>query len=400
MTAHKSKGLEFDVVHIVGAVDNAWGERVRSRSRLIGYPENLPLAPTGDTIDERLRLFFVAMTRAKKHLNISYSTLDANDKNTLRASFLLDTPWIAHEPTMPSTTESLTNTARLQWYQPTIQPLPSPMRDLLAPKLETYKLSSTHLANFLDITRGGPQEFLLRNLLKFPQAMAPRAAYGSAIHATLQRTHAHLAATGKHRPLEDILHDFEEQLRDRHMSEPDFEVYLQKGSEALTVFLEQKYADFKRNQKVELNFAHQAVFLGNARLTGSLDLVDFNDTAIIVTDYKTGTPTRGWAGKTDYEKIKLHRYKQQLMFYNLLVANSRDYRKYTFERGVLQFVEPTTSGEIISIDAAFTSDDLERFSRLIQRVWHHITTLDLPDTNSFEPNYKGILEFEQTLIDD
>ena len=47
MTAHKSKGLEFDTVYITGAIDTTWGERVRTRSSMIGYPENLPLA-SGD----------------------------------------------------------------------------------------------------------------------------------------------------------------------------------------------------------------------------------------------------------------------------------------------------------------------------------------------------------------
>jgi DNA helicase-2/ATP-dependent DNA helicase PcrA len=401
MTAHKSKGLEFDNVYVIGAIDSSWGERVRSRSRLINYPENLQLAPTGDSLDERLRLFFVAMTRAKKQLTISYASGDEGGKTTLRASFLTDESWQADTPPVASTIASLTRAAELLWYEPVIKPLQQTMRELLAPTLERYKLSSTHLNNFLDVTRGGPQLFLMSNLLRFPQAMGPSAGYGSAIHATLQRTHAHLTATGKHRPIEDILHDFEENLHDQHMSDKDFQTYLQKGSEALSAFLEEKYITFTRSQKVELSFSNQNVFLGEAHLTGSLDLVDFNDDkTVVVTDYKTGKAVRSWTGKTDYEKIKLHKYKQQLMFYNLLIANSRDYRNHSFERGVLQFVEPTPGGDIVAIDATFTHDDLARFSRLIQSVWRHITTLDLPDTSSYEPNYKGMLEFEQALLDE
>jgi DNA helicase-2/ATP-dependent DNA helicase PcrA len=71
MTAHKSKGLEFDHVYVMGAVDTSWGEQVRTRSRNISYPENLPLMPSGDSLDERLRLFYVAMTRARSSLHVS-----------------------------------------------------------------------------------------------------------------------------------------------------------------------------------------------------------------------------------------------------------------------------------------------------------------------------------------
>jgi DNA helicase-2/ATP-dependent DNA helicase PcrA len=400
MTAHKSKGLEFEHVYVVGAVDSAWGERVRTRSRLISYPENLPLAPSGDTFDERLRLFFVAMTRAKRQLTISYAMQSDQGKTTLPASFLVGESWQPIQPDSAADTDSLITAAEIMWYQPIITPIEKSMRELLAPTLENYKLSSTHLSNFLDVTRGGPQGFLIHNLLRFPQAIKPSAGYGVAIHAALQRAHAHLAATKKQRPIEDILNDFETSLRLQHLAEDDFKTYLQKGTDTLTAFLGAKYNDFTPDQKVELNFANQMSLLGDAHLTGSLDLVDINDNELIVTDYKTGKASSSWLGKTDFEKIKLHRYKQQLMFYQLLVNNARDYHNYTFAQGVLQFVEPTARGEIIALQATFGKEDLEQFSQLIQKVWHHIVTLDLPDTSQYEPTYKGILAFEANLLNE
>lgn len=399
MSAHKSKGLEFDTVYVIGAVDSMWGERVRSRSRLIKYPENLPLAPAGDSADERLRLFFVAMTRAKKRLNISYSLSNNSGKGLTRAGFLLGDQWQPTAPPTKTTLDDAVMAAKLEWYQPVIAPLSRTLQDLLRPKLETYKLSSTHLTSFLDITRGGPQGFLIKNLLRFPQAMQPNAAYGSAIHVTLQHAHAHLAATGNHKPEEDILSDFENNLHDQHLPDAAFQTFLQKGSEALSIFLHKNYHSFSPTQKVELSFANQGVQIGDARLTGSLDLVDINDDTIIVTDYKTGKPSASWTGKTDYEKIKLHRYRQQLMFYNLLVANSRNYSKYSFDRGVLQFVEPTPAGDILAIEATFTQQELDEFALLIQRVWQKITALDFADTSAFDPSYKGIIAFEQSIID-
>lgn len=400
MTAHKSKGLEFDSVYIIGAVDTSWGERVRSRSRLINYPENLPLSPAGDTLDERLRLFFVAMTRARKQLVISYSLSDAGGKATLGASFLLTTNMKATQPTFEHSIKERIDAAERNWYEPLISLSQGTMQSLLAPTLENYKLSVTHLNNFLDVTRGGPQTFLLNNLLRFPQAMSPSAAYGSAIHRTLQRAHAHVSAQKNHRPIEDILHDFEESLKEQHMSQANFTDYLQRGSDTLQTFLSAKYDGFSETQKVELNFAGQQVRIGDARLTGSLDLVDIDPTAkqIIVTDYKTGKATSSWTGKTDYEKIKLHKYRQQLMFYKLLVENSRDYRTFTVDHGVLQFVEPDKQGNILALDATFTKEELEEFGNLMCAVWKHIITLDLPDISNYEQSYKGMLEFEKDLL--
>ena len=399
MTVHKSKGLEFDVVFVIDSVETMWGERVRGRSRLISYPENLQISPNADTYDERLRLYYVAMTRAKRTLHLSYSSINDSGKETLVAGFLTGTSIPLTTPTLRHTVETLTAQAELTWHEHLTQSPTTTMKALLAPMLERYKLSSTHLNTFIDITRGGPTSFLTGNLLRFPQAKSPHASYGTAIHATLQRAHNHLVATGERRPLEDVLGDFTSLLREQQLDETELLVFTKRGTDSLMTFLSAHYDSFTRKQKTELSFASQGAVIDNAVLTGSLDLVDITDNRIIVTDYKTGKPSRDWKGKTDVEKIKLHKYKQQLMFYQLLCEHSRDYRKYEFERGVLQFVEPDSNGEIHALEAQFTSQELERFSRLITAVWHCITTLELPDTSGYEMSYKGILAFEDDLID-
>lgn len=398
MTAHKSKGLEFASVYILNAIDSMWGEKARSPSRNIGYPENLPLAPTGDTADERLRLFYVAMTRAKARLHISFSNEDDRGKQTLIASFL------SGVETAPVTTtvsdEQKVTASELAWHSALSTPSSS-LNELLMPQLAQYKLSATHLNNFLDVTRGGPRAFLLDNLLHFPSAKSPMASYGSAIHATLQQAHVHLAATGERKPLEDVLHDFEQALSKERMSPTDFQQYLQKGSEQLRIFLDARYESFAPTQKAELNFSYQDVHIGEAHITGMIDVADIDTKAktMIVTDYKTGKPIKNGITKTDYDKIKLHKYTQQLLFYKLLVEHSRDYGSYDVTGGVLSFVEPTPAGEIFQTDIIYQRDDLERFEKLLCAVWEHIVTLNLPDTSHYEQSYKGIQAFEQDLLD-
>ncbi len=400
MTAHKSKGLEFDHIHITGAVDSAWGERVRSRSRLIGYPDNLPISPSGDTIDERLRLFFVAMTRAKSTLTISYSALNENGRETLPASFLLQSELepAQHEPT--SDTESIINELRAEWYRPYVTLGGDTMRRVLSHSLENYKLSVTHLTSFLDVPRGGPDYFLLNNLLHFPTSKHPSAQYGSAVHAALQNVHSHLSATGKRKPVEDVLQDFESILEGFRMPADDMQAYLQRGTAALSAFLSHHYDDFTDSQKVEISFANQMSLVGDAHLTGALDLVDIDTDAksMVVTDYKTGSASLSWSGKTDGEKMKLHKYKQQLMFYKLLVENSRDYADYSVMRGVLQFVEPTRSGQVVHLDTSFEQSELDRFAELLRNVYRLITTLTLPDTSIYPDTFAGVKAFEDDIV--
>ena len=401
MTAHKSKGLEFNHVHIVGAIDSSWGEKVRSRSRLVSYPENIPLASAGDSLDERLRLFFVAMTRARTSLNISYSLANDSNKPTLLASFLSGEFIVPEQATQKTKPSDEIDQLRADWYQPYVSLPSTDMKQLLKPTLENYKLSVTHLNNFLDVSRGGPQTFLLNNLLRFPQAMSPNAAYGSAIHKTLQRAHMHMISAHNQKPHEDILHDFENNLREQNLSDDDFNHLLQRGTDSLRAFLDSSYGEFNENQQTELNFAHQQSRVGDAHLSGALDVasVDAKAKTIGVVDYKTGSASNSWQGKTDYDRIKLHKYKQQLMFYRLLIENSRDFHNYEVTSTKLVFVEPNKQGEITSLETDVSADELERFKELIAAVWNHITNLDLPDISSYSADYKGMLEFEDNLLE-
>ena len=57
MSFHASKGLEFDVVYIIGAIEHITPGNVRSR----------------DELEEERRMFYVAMTRARSELHIFYT---------------------------------------------------------------------------------------------------------------------------------------------------------------------------------------------------------------------------------------------------------------------------------------------------------------------------------------
>src|SRR5690606_35627515 len=110
-----------------------------------------------------------------------------------------------------------------------------------------------------------------------------------------------------------LLGDFERILGEQHMTQQDYETYYTRGINALTAYLSEKYDSFTQSQKTELGFGNQQVMIGDAHLTGALDLVDIDKETktIRVTDYKTGKPSRDWKGKTEFEKIKLHKYRQQ-----------------------------------------------------------------------------------------
>ena len=401
MSAHASKGLEFDTVYVINAVDSNWGNKAGGRTSTISYPENMRLRQNTNSLEERLRLFFVAMTRAKRQLFISHADSTQEGKELMRASFLVGEHTLTeHKSTAPEERENTSHTVINEWYAPVLELAHADMQAQLAPILERYKLSATHINNFIDVTRGGPQHFLLSNLLHFPSARTPHAGFGTAMHAALQQAHDYLRAHGAPQPEEDIVRTFEQTLANEQLTEDERTLFTARGSESLRTFLQQRYQTFTPSQHAELNLAYQNIQLGEARLTGKLDVADISkkERTIAVTDYKTGKALSSWEKGADYQKIKAHKYRQQLLFYRLLLAHSREWRNYTLTKSSILFVEPDKSGEIIELALGDVSgEELEEFTQLIQAVWRHIQQLIFPDTSQYEATLSGIRAFEQDL---
>jgi DNA helicase-2/ATP-dependent DNA helicase PcrA len=401
LSAHGSKGLEFDHVFIVNATDSTWGEKASSKSPVIAFPPHLRLRQNSNSYDERLRLFYVAMTRARYGLHISYANENDSVKEVLRAGFLVESPLAYHEEQPQSDETSKLQAAEHLWYAPIINIPPVAMQEYLAPILKDYKLSATHINNFIDITAGGPQHFLLSTLLRFPGAPTAASSYGIAIHSTLQRAHDHVRATGSLQPEEDILHEFEKNIGRMALTEDEHRHYLQRGSDALRTFLGEHYDKFSPLQQAELDFKYQEVQIGDIKLTGKLDVAEFDKVAKTakVIDYKTGAVLTSWEKGQDFQKIKAHKYRQQLLFYKLLIENSRDWRGYTMDEGILQFVEPDKSGQIVDLRLTdISSDELERFTRLLTVIWKHVKELSFPDTSQYDKSIKGVQQFEADLL--
>ena len=73
MTVHQAKGLEFDAVYVVGMTHHSWPGRNRPGPDIPDalLPESLPRDPDAHVAESR-RLAYVAMTRARTHLTLSW----------------------------------------------------------------------------------------------------------------------------------------------------------------------------------------------------------------------------------------------------------------------------------------------------------------------------------------
>jgi DNA helicase-2/ATP-dependent DNA helicase PcrA len=410
MTTYKAKGCEFQTVFIIDCNDEVWGSKTRTATSRIALPKNLAyIRYSGADDDEHLRLFYVALSRAKQNLYLTNYRQNFNGKTMTRLKYLDETVNAQGDvisPLLPTQQQIISSAAIKQpisvnelstyWYHRHEAGLQQPkLVTLLKDRLNKFQLSPTNLSNFTDIVHAGPEYFLMNNLLAFPHAATVSSQYGNAIHDTLLWIN-NAVRLNQILPSETALHQyFERNLRLKRLGSNETAKLLRRGKKCLSVYLAQRAKSITPTDICEYNFKNEGILLGEAHLTGKIDKLIVNEAAKTVTivDYKTGHHYSRWQ-----RSISLHRYHHQLYFYKLLVENSRRFKGYNIIDAYLEYVEPDDEGLIHELHIRYNDQDLTRIKKLTEAVWQNIITLNLPDTSRYSFDLKGIEEFEENLI--
>lgn len=392
MTAHKSKGLEFGTVFVIGAHEKVWASKGRVNKAPVPAPIAPLVTPAGVDEDDFIRILYVALTRAKHTLVVSgheklvkylqYETKEEEDRQ--KNADEIKEAIISHEQIM-------------SFVKP---PLVEDEKAVLKEALKDYRMPVTHLNNFLDITSGGPTYFLEQNLLGFPQPMSIPAIFGSAIDKALTEAVRYPKYNaGEEVPFERLISVFKKELSKARLPQNEANKQIKKGEEVLVEYMRLRKGYFNYEDESQVDFRNEGVVINDAPLTGKIDLLRIDNGEYEVIDFKTGKEFESFdeKGIQPYEKIKLHKYKQQLMFYHLLLSNSNR-KRIPIKLLALEFVESAVDGEIIRLSFEPTEEDLHRLEILIGVVYSKIMNLDFPDTSKYPETLEGILQFEDDLI--
>jgi DNA helicase-2/ATP-dependent DNA helicase PcrA len=407
MTAHGSKGLEFKTVYLLKAEQSGWANS-RGRRNLINMPPHIAAVPAGDSDDERLRLFYVALTRSEHELTLVTSKASDDGKETLPLGWLADERThkeLAREENNIQSPEVTLRTVQFEWYARHIDSkLQASWRETLHESMQSYRLSPTHFNAFLDVSRGGPKTFLLNQLLRFPHALGPSASFGNAMHHTMEYLHNQYNENDTLPTKNSSEEYFATDLAGYHLGGIETPKQTARGLQAIAHIYKNASDIFGSDQTAEKDFAYEDVMLGDIRLKGKIDVLQIDKKAktALVTDYKTGKPSSVWPKPTgsDYETLKLHRYRQQLLFYKLLIDGSREYGgKISAFQGQLIFLERGDSDQLLRLSVDYERNEIERLKTLIKVVWNKIINLDLPDTSNYSPDANGVRQFEDDLLD-
>lgn len=410
MTAYKSKGQEFSAVFLLGVSDEIWGGKARSQSTRLSLPPNLHyIRYAGATNDERLRLFYVALTRAKMQLYMLNYAANFTGKPMTRLRYLAETEdeqGVVASPLLPATNQRVGNAGdgatqpvtelQAYWQQRHEAAITEKeLRALLKSRIERFQLSPTHVNSFIDLEKQGPSYFFLNTILRFPRAPTPTGEFGNAIHETLEWMHHFAKREGSAPSFVLAIKHFEKLIRRKSLNEQDKKLFLERGSASLRAYLSQRSQTIAPDNEVEWNFRGENVFIGDCHMSGKIDklIINRHEKTVVIVDYKTGKSYSRWAHDS-----KLHRYQKQLYLYKTLVEKSRTWQGYRVVGAYLEFVEPDETGTIQELHLTFDDTDQKQTEQLAQAIWKHIQNLDIPDTGSYAADLKGIEGFEKDLL--
>jgi len=380
-TAHKAKGLEFEYVFIPKTTDSYWSN-ARGQSSLIHIPwkylSRIELnSEKGDVIEEERRLFYVALTRAKKRLFLSYSGQNEEGKESLPSRFLFEIP---PEYIQKNTMEELPESARQRIVSRLSVVKKKPeyfdkqeMQEYIHSLFIHNGISVSALNNFITC----PWRYVFRNLIRLPDVRGYYMLLGTAVHETIREYISQLKA-GHGLSEEMLLTYFNESITHYAASEKDLFALGEKGSLIISAYYQKRMKSWDTNRESELVIPN--IYLDtDISLNGKIDMIEFkNNNEVVVYDFKTGKAKSRNAllGGTQTQNKD---YYRQLVFYKLLLSL---YKKgmYKMNEGVIEFVESAKEGEIKNESFLISDDEVKELIQTIQDMKNSIVQLSFWDT--------------------
>ncbi|MBX4189211.1 ATP-dependent helicase [Candidatus Parcubacteria bacterium] len=366
MTAHKSKGLEWQTIIIPHAVDGVWGNKRSQLSFRLPFPLG-SAHQSGQEEDER-RLFYVALTRARERIVITHSHIRGDGREQVLSRFVEELPKdlvVREEGQSTDVSEDvLRKVERHLTRERTVWD-----KDYLRDIFFEQGLGATSLNNYIEC----PWKYFFENLLCVPHTQGRSEMFGLAVHDALSQLTNSLRL-GREMSEGDFFKAFEKRLQRQPFTDQEFKEAMKKGKKVVEAFWKEKVPTWHKNSFAEFKISGVFVPLGEMErvtIKGRLDKLEIHgEREVRVVDYKTGSPkTRNeLMGKT---ANATGAEKRQLDFYRLLLE-LYDNGKYEMTRGAILFTEPDEKGRIQEEEFGMSHEDAENIEREIIRVTDEI----------------------------
>ncbi len=401
MTAHKSKGLEYEYVFIPYFVDGKWSN-VRSRD-LIKFPPLIiehivnDFISTNDnqTEDER-RLLYVTLTRAKSTIYItsskSYITNNSS-KDVVMCMYLsdIDEGFINRLDQEKFEFQNVEILQTILAMPDTINSVTEDEKVFLRSALTNFKLSATALNTYIEC----PYKFKLDILFKTPRPREKQLILGTAVHGTLEALYKEILK-GNKISFDKIPEIFKKKLDSEIIRDSEYKEIYDQG-----LFILNRYVETYKEEL--LNPTDKILFLekyfgfnfdiprldSKILLQGKIDktiLLNEENREVKIVDYKTGKPkTKNQIlGNTKDSDGSLYR---QLLFYSLLSSLNRNNRYNVVEMQIDFIGDRKTEPVRVSFSKP-DQNDIDELKDQIREVWANIHDYKFARTTSYSSCFK------------
>ena len=376
MTAHKAKGLEFDYVFITGAYNGHWGNKRHSQH--FELPLAAPIASNAiEKNEDERRLFYMALTRARKNIFITYAATSPEGREQVPSQFIGEIkPELKEEISSALYEAQLARRGSILLSPPQPTAVASDEKALVRETFLKRGLSPTSLNNYLAC----PWRFFYVNLLRIPKTLTRHQIYGLAKHRALQNFFDTKQKGGQagHQLLNS---EFARNLKKYPLTSGDYQNLHQKGRGSLAAYYNFYKDSWNYNTLNEFKISGIDFPIGGRRairLTGKLDKLELSNGSkggkgVVVVDYKTKAPqSRNWIlGKT---KNSNGDYFRQLVFYKLLL-DSMPRKKYNMAFGAIDFTEPDDKKRFRKETFEISATDVNELKKTIARAADEIINL-------------------------
>lgn len=374
LTAHSSKGLEFRVVFMLHATKKYWEQRQQSSRFVFKYPPSLTLSNESDAMEASRRLFYVAMTRAKEHLYLSYAEKDEQNK-PLEPAVFVDELLAEHEEQAQPHQVAAEAMHQAQWLY--LKETETPHTELLDEAtleglLQSFVLSVSSMNTYINCPIG----FYYQYVLRVPVLTSEEAAYGLAAHYALERAFLWVqrAESDKLPPTERFMEFFRAELnRQRaHISQRSYEQSLRLGEAQLKQYYESRQKNWALQAWIEQPF--RQVEVDGVPITGIIDKVEFLDkTRVRLVDYKTGQLKKQRFNRPTPKNPEGGSYWRQLHFYRILFEQSGLTTHQAVE-GQIDYLSPDEQGRFPKKTLSFEPEHVQHIRQLIKDTYTKIKT--------------------------
>ena len=315
MTLHKSKGLEYKYVFIAHMNEEIL---MSSKRNAFTLPEKVKDLLDKKDIESAKRELYVAITRAKDILSISYSKSDFEGKDLTLAHiiedlnkdhFIIKNNIQTEDEIIKKDIKHFALKSSLDIENDTLKSV----MDFVKQKYTETNITVSMLNNFFICS----WRWYFRNFLKLPEVKSKSLVLGSAVHSVIEFILKENSKPSDEAIKVKIVFELKKEGIDDII---ELKKLTKDAYDSIKNWLINYYEKLAKDHESERNISFRDKNFPNLNIYGKIDLTErLSNGDIIITDFKTGSSkTVGMIEKKD-EENRLSSYMRQLAMYSYLV---------------------------------------------------------------------------------